>query len=235
MHRHAGCPAHQVQEHPNPLVWADLFNGCAEFGKGSALNLALRGRKGKSFLTSSDISHQRSRTIVKPAATHPDAPLRASFSPSGQATPRRVDPDRLSLRSQQTQRTDLRRFPLHHRVSGCAAATAWSAEAHQPIPGIKPQVPGAVRAVDTRNGPAAGPCYLKSSGVNCPRRRETSLLRAQNVKKSRCPLVGVSGGETGIRTLGTLAGSTVFETAPFDHSGTSPAPCLYLGLSLFAR
>ena len=31
-----------------------------------------------------------------------------------------------------------------------------------------------------------------------------------------------NGGETGIRTLGTLAGSTVFETAPFDHSGTSP-------------
>ena len=30
------------------------------------------------------------------------------------------------------------------------------------------------------------------------------------------------GGETGIRTLGTLTGSTVFETAPFDHSGTSP-------------
>lgn len=32
----------------------------------------------------------------------------------------------------------------------------------------------------------------------------------------------VYGGETGIRTLGTLARSTVFETAPFDHSGTSP-------------
>ncbi len=30
------------------------------------------------------------------------------------------------------------------------------------------------------------------------------------------------GGERGIRTLGTLARSTVFETAPFDHSGTSP-------------
>ena len=30
------------------------------------------------------------------------------------------------------------------------------------------------------------------------------------------------GGEGGIRTLGTLARSTVFETAPFDHSGTSP-------------
>ena len=31
-----------------------------------------------------------------------------------------------------------------------------------------------------------------------------------------------SGGETGIRTLGPREGTTVFETAPFDHSGTSP-------------
>ncbi len=31
-----------------------------------------------------------------------------------------------------------------------------------------------------------------------------------------------SGGERGIRTLGTLARSTVFETVPFNHSGTSP-------------
>ncbi len=29
-------------------------------------------------------------------------------------------------------------------------------------------------------------------------------------------------GEAGIRTLGALTGSTVFETAPFDRSGTSP-------------
>ena len=35
-------------------------------------------------------------------------------------------------------------------------------------------------------------------------------------------LIRLSGGETGIRTLGTRKGSTVFETAPFDHSGTSP-------------
>ena len=35
-----------------------------------------------------------------------------------------------------------------------------------------------------------------------------------------------SGGEEGIRTLGTLARTTVFETAPFDRSGTSPPPCL---------
>src|SRR5690554_1766507 len=32
-----------------------------------------------------------------------------------------------------------------------------------------------------------------------------------------------NGGEGGIRTLGTLTRSTVFETAPFDHSGTSPS------------
>ena len=32
----------------------------------------------------------------------------------------------------------------------------------------------------------------------------------------------VNGGEGGIRTHGTIASTTVFETAPFDHSGTSP-------------
>jgi hypothetical protein len=31
-----------------------------------------------------------------------------------------------------------------------------------------------------------------------------------------------SGGEGGIRTLGTREGTTVFETAPIDRSGTSP-------------
>ena len=31
-----------------------------------------------------------------------------------------------------------------------------------------------------------------------------------------------NGGERGIRTLGTLTRTTVFETAPFDHSGISP-------------
>ena len=32
----------------------------------------------------------------------------------------------------------------------------------------------------------------------------------------------INSGEIGIRTLGPLAGSTVFETAPIDHSGISP-------------
>ena len=34
------------------------------------------------------------------------------------------------------------------------------------------------------------------------------------------------GGEGGIRTHGTLARTTVFETVPIDHSGTSPGPRL---------
>ena len=42
-------------------------------------------------------------------------------------------------------------------------------------------------------------------------------------KKSLYINVLSAGGEGGIRTLGTLAGTTVFETAPIDHSGTSPA------------
>ena len=47
-------------------------------------------------------------------------------------------------------------------------------------------------------------------------------------------LNNLSGGETGIRTLGTREGSTVFETAPFDHSGTSPCK-KFLDISNLAR
>src|SRR5437588_1512677 len=36
-------------------------------------------------------------------------------------------------------------------------------------------------------------------------------------------LILISGGEGGIRTHGTRKGSTVFETAAFDHSATSPS------------
>ena len=46
-------------------------------------------------------------------------------------------------------------------------------------------------------------------------------IRGQAIYKTR-----ENGGEEGIRTLGTLARTTVFETAPFDRSGTSPPPCL---------
>ena len=35
-------------------------------------------------------------------------------------------------------------------------------------------------------------------------------------------LKGVSGGETGIRTLGGIAATIDFESIPFGHSGISP-------------
>ena len=52
------------------------------------------------------------------------------------------------------------------------------------------------------------------------------VSQAQDIVELNSPSPRVSqrviGGEGGIRTLGTLARSTVFETAPIDHSGTSP-------------
>ena len=35
-------------------------------------------------------------------------------------------------------------------------------------------------------------------------------------------------GKTGIRTLGTRKGTTVFETVPFDRSGIFPWSCLVM-------
>ena len=49
-------------------------------------------------------------------------------------------------------------------------------------------------------------------------------LRSPLLRQIKTPLKRglLFGGEGGIRTHGPLARSTVFETAPFDHSGTSP-------------
>ena len=43
-----------------------------------------------------------------------------------------------------------------------------------------------------------------------------------SIKKKQPLKVAFLGGETGIRTLGPASWSTVFETAPIDHSGISP-------------
>ncbi len=48
-------------------------------------------------------------------------------------------------------------------------------------------------------------------------------VEARKKKKRLAQEPNALGGEGGIRTLGTLACTTVFETAPFNHSGTSPA------------
>ena len=39
--------------------------------------------------------------------------------------------------------------------------------------------------------------------------------------------MNINGGEAGIRTLGGDKPSTVFKTAAFDHSATSPDPGIY--------
>lgn len=46
------------------------------------------------------------------------------------------------------------------------------------------------------------------------------LLLLQNIEAGSVFLE--FSGERGIRTLGTVARTTVFETVPIDHSGTSP-------------
>ncbi len=49
------------------------------------------------------------------------------------------------------------------------------------------------------------------------------MARVWAIKKSRLTAgLNYFGGERGIRTPGTLAGTTVFKTAAFDHSAISP-------------
>ena len=40
-------------------------------------------------------------------------------------------------------------------------------------------------------------------------------------------------GKTGIRTLGTRKGTTVFETAPIDHSGIFPGRFPFLAVQMY--
>lgn len=51
-----------------------------------------------------------------------------------------------------------------------------------------------------------------------------------------CKLIAYSlfiCGKTGIRTLGTRKGTTVFETVPFDHSGIFPGGFACANLAKF--
>ena len=52
--------------------------------------------------------------------------------------------------------------------------------------------------------------------------------------KIKC-LRDLSGGEDGIRTHGTLARTTVFETVAFNHSATSPESADYMARFLVPR
>src|SRR5271154_3764467 len=54
--------------------------------------------------------------------------------------------------------------------------------------------------------------------TDLPRQLANRLLGGLNSRYSR----GLNGGEGGIRTLGTLAGTRDFQSRTFDHSATSP-------------
>src|SRR6185437_12636577 len=58
------------------------------------------------------------------------------------------------------------------------------------------------------------------------------IARGASKKPDLLAISEISGGEGGIRTHGTLARTTVFETVPIDHSGTSPrGPLIRVGKS----
>ena len=53
-------------------------------------------------------------------------------------------------------------------------------------------------------------------------RVSTMLAVVLYVKRAASGACSSFGGKTGIRTLGARKGTTVFETAPIDHSGIFP-------------
>ncbi len=75
-------------------------------------------------------------------------------------------------------------------------------------------------------GPFAGPersqltTTKQIDRVTCG--KDSAISTPRNIKKSFYINELSAGGGGGIRTHGALARTTVFETAPFDHSGTPP-------------
>ena len=68
---------------------------------------------------------------------------------------------------------------------------------------------------------ASRPPSVEPQGFSSLPLRTLRVLHSQFVSR-KSEFVTPPGGEGGIRTLGTLAGSAVFKTAAIDHSATSP-------------
>ena len=62
--------------------------------------------------------------------------------------------------------------------------------------------------------------------INCQSEKHPAPLRTQQPSEYFC----CHSGEGGIRTPGTLASTSVFETDPFNHSGTSPTQLISVQL-----
>ena len=57
--------------------------------------------------------------------------------------------------------------------------------------------------------------------------KENDFIAKSSRRVKKIILIINNGGEREIRTLGPASGTTVFETAPFNHSGTSPENSSY--------
>ena len=70
--------------------------------------------------------------------------------------------------------------------------------------------------------------FLKLT-VNLQQKNTTGMFICPKCTKKATYQGGLNGGRGGIRTHGTLAGSTVFKTGPINHSGTLPRrSCSYI-------
>ena len=81
--------------------------------------------------------------------------------------------------------------------------------------GFEPSVPLRVHATSNRAPSAARSSLQKHSTFLIPMQKSEGSLRPPPSRK-------IYSGERGIRTPGTLTGSTVFETARFNRSRISP-------------
>ena len=79
-----------------------------------------------------------------------------------------------------------------------------------------------------------GPYYFDADSIRSDIREDRKGTRLRHrasgvTREAAIPLAaqnhGLTSGGGGIRTLGALARTTVFETAPFNRSGTPPGNC----------
>ena len=98
---------------------------------------------------------------------------------------------------------------------------------HTPMESLKPvrdEDGGAAMAAAAQDEPRASRSAAATPHTTSRRAAITlennRRIRTDGTKKNGSEMS--AGGGTGIRTLGRVAPTTVFETAPFDHSGTPP-------------
>ena len=117
----------------------------------------------------------------------------------------------------------MRSFPAFPQVSeGCRTSAApdrheSSTLMAEPTTANASQVPWRGPASSEERG-----LYCRGSTNECVGLSGGRTSSSGGIIRRIRTLARANGGEGGIRTHGTVARTTVFETAPIDHSGTSP-------------